>query len=104
MYIDDDLVRGIGFLFVIILGIIAFILGLYWTIPHIEWNFNKSTCAVYVNKEPVYSGYCHFVEVSPVGEYGNSKRVSIYSDVAKFRQVQKYIAEDVEIKAIGEGK
>ena len=40
----------------------------------------------------------YFVDVEPVGEYGNSKRVAIFSDVRKWHQKQKYISEDVEIK------
>ena len=64
----------------------------------IAYHFNKSTCDVLVNQQEVYSGFCHFVEVEPVGEYGNSKRVIIYRDSRRWRPKQVYVSDDVEIK------
>jgi len=93
---SDDVGFGfvIGFLLLIVVGLVT----CPWWIGPVSYHFNKSDCSVWVNKEMVYNGKCHFVDVEPVGEYGNSKRVAIFSDVRKWHQKQKYIAEDVEIK------
>lgn len=69
----------------------------FW-VGYAQYFFNRSDCSVWVNGDLVYNGKCHFVDVEPVGEYGNSKRVAIYSDARKWFQVQKYISDDVEIK------
>lgn len=68
-----------------------------WVEP-LNYYFNQSDCSVWVDNNMVYNGKCHFVDVEPVGEYGNSKRVAIYKDVRKWYQKQKYISENVEIK------
>ena len=81
---------------IIVLGILT----APWWITAWAYLLNKAECSVWVDKQMVYNGKCHFVSVDPVGEYGSSKRVSIYSDVAKFIQVKKYISEDVEIKDV----
>lgn len=69
-----------------------------WWIPIIALKFNQAECSVWVSKKMVYNGKCHFVKVEPVGEYGNSKKVSIYSDVQKWHQVKKFISDDVEVR------
>ena len=92
---------GVWFACTLVLGLIVFtgaliLSPLYW--GYVEYHFNQSDCSVWVDSKMVYNGKCHFVDVSPVGEYGNSKRVAIYSDVRKWHQSQKYISENVEIK------
>lgn len=82
--------------FLILLLVALLALPLY--VGYIGYHFNKSDCSVWVDNNMVYNGKCHFVDVEPVGEYGNSKRVAIYYDVRKWHQVQKYISEDVQIK------
>lgn len=85
-------------MFVILIVILVVLCTLWIWIEPLNYHFNKSDCSVWVNQEMVYNGKCHFVDVEPVGEYGNSKRVAIYYDVRKWHQKQKYISEDVEIK------
>ena len=80
-----------------IVACIAVITIPFW-VGYVQYFFNKSDCSVWVNGDLVYNGKCHFVNVDPVGEYGNSKRVVIYSDERRWFQVQKYISDDVEIK------
>lgn len=92
----DDIVATIFLIVLVLFGLV--LVSLPWTLEPIAFHFNKSECSVWVNYNMVYNGYCHFVDVTPVGEYGNSKRVSIYNDVRKWHQVKKYISEDVEIK------
>lgn len=93
--IDDVLTSTIVIAFYVT---VLSLLTLPLWVGYAQYHFNKSDCSVWVNGEMVYNGKCHFVEVSPVGEYGNSKRVSIYKDVRCWHQIQKYISEDVEIR------
>ena len=77
---------------------IATVIAAPFAIGPIQYHFNQSTCSVWVDDRMVYNGKCHYVDVEPVGEYGNSKRVAIYNDKRKWHQQQKYISENVQIK------
>lgn len=86
--------------------IVSFIAGLtflaistcpFW-IMYVTYNLNKAECSVWVGPDLVYNGRCHFVSVEPVGEYGASKRVKIYSDVYKLHKVGEYVSDNVEVK------
>lgn len=89
---------GCTLLIAIFFGMLVALVTLPLWVGYCMYHFNKSDCSVWVDNSMVYNGKCHFVDVSPVGEYGNSKRVSIYYDVRKWHQKQKYISENVEIK------
>ena len=67
---------------------------------YVRFHFNHSTCSVIIDNKNVYSGYCHFVNVDPVGEYGQSKKVTIYKDVIKWHVQQIYISDKVELKEV----
>ena len=89
----EQLICAVIMIALLIGGVLAFVVVCNW----VGYALNPSECKVLVNGEKVYEGRCHYVTVQPLGEYGNSKKVSIYSDKGKLIQIKKYISEDVEI-------
>ena len=45
----------------------------------------------------VYSGRCHFITVTSVGENGNSKHLTIYKDAMNIKPLNHYIAENIKV-------
>lgn len=97
MYINIDEWIGNIFWTIVIIGIFWLLI---WLSPRIGYHFNKSTCSVYINNREVYSGYCHFVKVRPLGELGTSKEVTIYKDVNCWYPKQIYVSDQVEVKEL----
>ena len=60
--------------------IIALLIGLFLGCEYLDYKFDKSMCKVEVSNKTVYEGRCHFVSVNSVGENGNTKHVTIFSE------------------------
>ena len=54
-------------------------------------------CKAYVEEDLVYQGRCHYLEISPIGEYGNTKKLIVYRDKTKFKPIKKFINDDIKI-------
>jgi len=65
---------------------------------YLNYKFDKSICKVEVSNKTVYEGRCHFVSVNSVGENGNTKHVTIFSDVLKLKPTAHYLSEKVTVK------
>ena len=78
------------------IAILGVVTAPFWG-TYLCYTLNTAKCVVWVGTERVYTGRCYFVDVDSVGANGNSKKVSIYSDIWKLHKTKFYVAEDVEI-------
>ena len=87
-------------IFVVLLLIVFLTIpfGIITSLNIADYYFNKSKCNVFVNNSQVYSGACHFVDISSVGENGNSKKVIIYKDIPCLKPLKFYVSESVEVR------
>lgn len=78
--------------------IIAILLGTYMTINGLDFIFDKSNCTIYVNQEQVYAGRSHYINISSIGENGNTKHLTIYKDIFNLKPLKHYINNDIEVR------
>ncbi len=108
MFFIEDFIEKIcsiiaGFIIVFIIALCVIVMlalpfGVFAIFGAVDYFLDKSECNVFVNNSQVYSGACHFVSVSSVGENGNSKKVTIYKDICNLRPLKFYISENVEVR------
>lgn len=82
----------------VIIGIIGLIFSLQIFINGFGYIFDKSICDVYVDEKQVYNDRCHFINMSSIGENGNTKRLTIYSDIFGFKPIKTYVSDNIIIK------
>ena len=80
------LVETILVVIIFIVSSIAIVTG----ISHIQYNFDKSICTVYVDGLLVYKDRCHFIRVTPVDEYLNSRQLTIFEDIKLLKVKKQY--------------
>lgn len=108
MFFIDDFIEKICNIIAtfIVIAIILLGLAIMLAIPYgiiilvntVDYSLDKSKCDVFVNNSQVYSGACHFVDISSIGENGNSKRVTIYKDIPCMQPLKVYVSENIEVK------
>ena len=77
----------------VIAGIIS--LAIYNGIFFIQATLDHSTCIATVDSKEVYRGKCHFITLEPVGQYGNTKLLTIYKGVSCIIPYKKYTSENI---------
>ena len=96
-----DLFEEILGMFCLFFLIIIFLAGLcflsYTTINGTLYLLDKSECVATVAGNVVYNGRCHFISVHSIGEYGNSKVLTIYNDIFCFKPKARYVNQDIEV-------
>lgn len=108
MFFIDDFAEKICNIIAIFIAIVVTVLilavitaipfGIIILVNTIDYSLDKSKCDVFVNNSQVYSGACHFVDISSIGENGNLKRVIIYKDIPCIQPLKVYVSEKVEVQ------
>lgn len=96
----SDLLAATITFFLIALSAIAFIFPLFCIGEYICYQLDKSLCSLYIDDKNIYSDRCHFLDISSIGENGNTKEVIIYKDILKLQPVKKYVSNNVVVKEI----
>lgn len=77
----------------ITLGLIIFIISciaIVTGVSHTQYAFDKSICTVYVDGLLVYKDSCHFIQVTPVDKYLNSRQLTIFEDIKLLKVKKQY--------------
>ena len=88
---------------IIVIAVAAFIIAglffsLYLVFEFADYIFDKSQCSVYVDDKIEYSGRCHYISISSIGENGFTKDVTIYKDVLNLRVEKHIVNDDIRIE------
>lgn len=94
---DELLTFLCGVVLIIFVGAFIF-LGLYAGGNGVFYLLDKSICSVEVDNKQVYNDKCHFVNISSIGENGNTKHLTIYKDIFCLKAKKHYISENIVIK------
>lgn len=81
----------------VIIVCLLFVLFAFTIINGTRYYLDQSMCTAYVNQQQVYDDRCHFLSIKSIGEYGNTKKLTIYKDKYKFKPNKIYIHEDIKI-------
>lgn len=94
----DELLEIIcGIVLIIFVGAFA-LFGLYAGGNGVFYLLDKSMCAVTVDNKQVYNDRCHFVNISSIGENGNTKHLTIYKDIFCLKPKAHYISENIVVR------
>lgn len=80
--------------------IFGFVAALCLGDAYFSYKMNKSECNLFIAKESVYKGRCHFIGIHPVSENANTKHVIIYKDIFRLKPVREFLNDDVEVKEL----
>lgn len=67
---------------------------------YFSYKLNEAKCDLFIAKESVYKGRCHFIGIYPVSENANTKHVVIYKDILRLKPVREFLNDDVEVKEV----
>lgn len=108
MFFIDDFIKKVCSIIAtfIIIAVIVLAFLIILAIPYgiimfanaIDYFLDKSECNVFANNSQVYSGACHFVDISSIGENGNLKKITIYKDIYGMQPSKVYVSEKVEVR------
>lgn len=93
-----DIIKGLFFIFFTLIIILFLILSLCCSVTYFDSILDKSLCSLYIDDKNVYSGRCHFLSISSIGENGNTKEAVIYKDVLKLQPLKKYVSNNVAVE------
>lgn len=101
----DDILEFLKVLFIGILIIIIIMFAIFvscvliWVACNgIDYRLDKSVCNAYVENQQVYSGRCHFIDISSIGENGNTKKMTIFKDIYGLKPDRVYVNNDIRIE------
>lgn len=80
------LVETILVVIIFIISSIAVVIGM----AHIQHAFDKSICTVYVDGLLVYKDKCHFIRVTSIDKYLNSRQLTIFEDIKLLKVKKQY--------------
>ena len=90
-------------------NMMKFLLGLLITLViangifFIQATLDHSTCIATVDNKEVYRGKCHFITLEPVGQYGDTKLLTIYKGVFLTIPYKKYTSENIVLAPANQG-
>lgn len=94
-------VTAIGIL--AIFGLMVFfaliMLGGNWA----DYRLDQSYCTAKVNNEVVYNGRCHYLDIESIGENGNTKHLTVYSNKWKSRPVKQFVNNNITVEEYNKG-
>ena len=95
-----DILDFIGFLFSMLFGLFLFVVLITVIVAFADYKLDKTECAVYIENQFVHQGRCHFINISSIGENGNTKHLTIYKDILCLKPLKHYINNDIQIKEV----
>lgn len=93
-----EFLEYLGYALTITVLSILFLVLIIVSIVGLGFALNKSNCEVFVNNKTVYEGPAKYVEVSSIGENGNTKVVSLHKGFLGFITYKQYVSNSVEVK------
>ena len=102
MELIKTIFAAIATMIIVILAAVFIIAGLifslYTTFEFADYIFDNTQCSVYVEDKLEYSGRCHYISISSIGENGFTKDVTIYKDVLNLRVEKHIVNDDIRIE------
>lgn len=93
-----DFLRFLCIVMSLLLFFIILIIAVGLGLECLDYVLNKAECNLYVEKKLIWSGRCHFINISSVGENGNTKITTVYKDIIKLKPLKVYVNNDIEVK------
>ena len=68
-----------------------------------DYRLDQSYCTAKVNNQVVYNGRCYYLDIESIGENGNTKHLTIYSNKWKSRPVKQFINNNITVGEYNKG-
>lgn len=83
----------------IIIFLVLIILGGNWA----DYRLDQSYCTAKVNNEVIYNGRCHYLDIESIGENGDTKHLTVYSNKWKTRSVKQFVNNNITVEEYNKG-